>query len=58
MSRWEEFSEAQTRLDTWLVEVEEVLVDTPDSRGEVAEMRTFLERYKHIALQIQVLYSV
>ncbi|KAK3865215.1 hypothetical protein Pcinc_029165 [Petrolisthes cinctipes] len=53
VSRWEEFSEAQTRLDTWLVEVEEVLVDTPDSRGEVAEMRTFLDRYKHIALQIQ-----
>lgn len=53
MNRWEELSEAQARLDSWLMEVEELLVETPDSRGEVAEMRTFLERYKHIALQIQ-----
>lgn len=53
MSRWEEFAESQTRLDAWLVEVEELLVETPDSRGEVAEMKTFLERYKNISLQIQ-----
>lgn len=30
-----------------------MLVETPDSRGEVAEMKTFLERYKHLSLQIQ-----
>lgn len=53
VSRWEEFAESQTRLDAWLVEVEELLVETPDSRGEVAEMKTFLERYKNISLQIQ-----
>lgn len=53
VNRWEEFNEAQSRLDTWLIEVEELLVETPDSRGEVAEMKTFLERYKHLSLQIQ-----
>lgn len=36
-----------------MVEVEEMLVETPDSRGEVAEMKTYLERYKNMTLQIQ-----
>ena len=44
--------ESRTRLDCWLCEIEELLVDTPDSKGEVAEMRTLLERYKHIQIQI------
>lgn len=39
-------------MESWLTEVEELLVETPDSKGEVPEMKTLAERYKNILLQI------
>ncbi|KAB7507506.1 Nesprin-1 [Armadillidium nasatum] len=47
-SQWQEFREAKFSLESWLTELEELLADTPDSKGEVAEMRTLLEKYKNI----------
>ncbi|KAF2357498.1 Spectrin repeat [Trinorchestia longiramus] len=53
VSRWAEFSECKSRLQAWLSELEDLLSDTPESRGEVSEMRTLLERYRHTQQQIQ-----
>ena len=53
VGRWSEYGESKNRLESWLSELEELLAETPDSKGEVAEMRTLLERYRHTQHQIE-----
>lgn len=47
-SRWEDYNDAKDRMDRWLTETEETLVAIPETRGELSEMKTMLERFKHI----------
>ena len=37
--------------------MEETLTETPDSKGDMAEMKTMIERYKNISLQINEKHS-
>lgn len=48
LSRWEDHSEAYGKFAKWLEENESVMKSSPDTKGELGEMKTMLERYKHI----------
>lgn len=54
LSRWEDYIEAKQRLDRWLKETEDVLATLPETRGELSEMKTMLERYRHLHEDIVV----
>ena len=47
LSRWEDYVEAKQRLNRWLVETEDLFNTVPQTRGELSEMKTLLERFKH-----------
>jgi hypothetical protein len=46
MSRWEDYSDSKSRLENWISEMEEALRETPDTKAELGEMKTLIERYK------------
>lgn len=48
LSRWEELAEQKNRFEKWLNETEAILATAPDTRGELSEMKTSLERFKHL----------
>ena len=48
LSRWEDFHETRDRFEKWLDKTEECVKTLPDSKGELGEMKTLLEKYKHI----------
>ncbi|XP_020291842.1 nesprin-1 isoform X3 [Pseudomyrmex gracilis] len=52
LSRWEDHAEALYKFAKWLEESENVVKSSPDTKGEVGEMKTMLERYKHIQEEI------
>lgn len=52
LSRWEDFNENQNRFERWVVEKEEVLNETPNTKGELGEMKTLLERLRHLQDEI------
>lgn len=54
LSRWEDYIEAKQRLDRWLKETEDALSTMPETRGELSEMKTMLERYRHLHEDITV----
>lgn len=45
-TRWSDFSANKEKLDKWLSEMEKTLKSLPDTKGELGEMKTQLERYK------------
>lgn len=47
-TRWEDYNDAKERMDRWLTESEENLAAIPETRGELGEMKTMLERFKHL----------
>lgn len=49
LSRWEELNELKNRFEKWVNDTEGALAVVPDTRGELSEMKTVLERYKHIS---------
>lgn len=51
--RWEDFAESQARLEKWLTNTESALSEAQDSRGELGEIKTSLERIKHLAIEIE-----
>jgi len=53
VNRWEEFRDACSRLSQWLENVEKQLTDYPQSKGEVGEMKTLMERVKNHHLTIK-----
>lgn len=48
LSRWEDHTEAHGKFAKWLEESESMMKSSPDTKGEFGEMKTMLERYKHI----------
>lgn len=48
LSRWEDHAEAHGKFVRWLEENESVMKSSPDTKGEIGEMKTMLERHKHI----------
>lgn len=53
VNRWEEFSETVTRTERWLTGVGDLLKDYPQSRGEVGEMKTLVERIKSHQMELE-----
>lgn len=53
INRWEDFFEARNRLEKWLDETEKKIQDLPDTKGELGEMKTLLEKYKHIKAEVR-----
>lgn len=53
INRWEEFREACTRTEQWLTGIEQTLVDYPQSKGEVGEMKTLMERLKSQQMELE-----
>ncbi|XP_071567068.1 muscle-specific protein 300 kDa isoform X8 [Temnothorax nylanderi] len=53
LSRWEDHAEAHNKFARWLEENEGVVKGSPDTKGEFGEMKTMLERYKHIQEEIR-----
>lgn len=45
-NRWAEFLHNKDKLEKWLTEMEETLKLKPNTKGELSEMKTQLERYK------------
>uniref|UniRef100_A0A1B0C1F9 KASH domain-containing protein n=1 Tax=Glossina palpalis gambiensis TaxID=67801 RepID=A0A1B0C1F9_9MUSC len=45
-NRWAEFLHNKDKLEKWLTEMEETLKFKPNTKGELSEMKTQLERYK------------
>lgn len=52
LNRWEEHNELKNRFEKWLSETEAVFTATPETRGELSEMKTALERFKHLQDEI------
>ncbi|KAK2588097.1 hypothetical protein KPH14_004158 [Odynerus spinipes] len=48
LSRWEDHAEAYNKFKKWLDETYDSTEDIPNTKGEFGEMKTLLERYKHI----------
>lgn len=53
LSRWEDHTEAHDKFARWLKENENILKSSPDTKGEFGEMKTMLERYKHIQDEVR-----
>nr|CAD7605236.1 unnamed protein product [Timema genevievae] len=53
MSRWEDYNDSKSRLQLWISDMEESLKESPDTKAELGEMKTLIERYKHIQDEIQ-----
>ncbi|EZA53954.1 Nesprin-1 [Ooceraea biroi] len=53
LSRWEDHAEAHDKFLKWLEENEKIVKSTPDTKGEFGEMKTMLERYKHIQEEVR-----
>lgn len=52
LSRWEEYNENRERMRRWLTDTENIFSGLPDTRGELSEMKTMLERFKHVHAEI------
>lgn len=53
LHRWDDHSEAHGKLKRWLEEMENSMQDLPDTKGEFGDMKTMLERYKHIQEEVR-----
>jgi nesprin-1 len=53
INRWEEFRDACTRMEQWLTTSEQQLTDYPQSKGEVGEMKTLMERLKSQQMEFE-----
>lgn len=53
LNRWDDHSEAREKLERWLKETEKSIQELPDTKGEFGDMKTMLERYKHIQEEVR-----
>ncbi|XP_043257159.1 nesprin-1 isoform X10 [Colletes gigas] len=53
LSRWDDHAEAREKLKHWLEETEKSMEELPDTKGEFGDMKTMLERYKHIQEEVR-----
>ncbi|KAL7297367.1 hypothetical protein TKK_0009753 [Trichogramma kaykai] len=51
--RWEDFYETRNQFEKWLNQTEEILNAVPNTKGELGEMKTYLEKYKHINEEVR-----
>lgn len=52
LARWDAFNESKKQFEQWLTESEKILQETPKTKGEFGEMKTLLERYKNLQMEI------
>lgn len=52
LSRWEDHADAHDKFAKWLEENENAVRSFSDTKGEFSEMKTMLERYKHIQEEV------
>ncbi|CAH2077111.1 unnamed protein product, partial [Iphiclides podalirius] len=52
IGKWEDFEESKNKLNQWIDETEKNLDKVPPTGGELGEMKTLLEKYKHIEDEI------
>lgn len=52
LARWDDYNESKRQMENWLGEMENALLEGPNSRGELGEMKTLLERYKNLLSEV------
>lgn len=52
LCRWDDYNDSKKKMESWLNDMEETLKETPNTKGEIGEMKTLLERYKNLQLEI------
>lgn len=52
LTRWEDHADAHNKFAKWLEENESVVRGFSDTKGEFSEMKTMVERYKHIQEEV------
>nr|XP_022915902.1 nesprin-1 isoform X7 [Onthophagus taurus] len=52
LSRWDDFNLLKKRLESWLSETENTLQQTPNTKGELSEIKTSLEFFKNLQNEI------
>ncbi|XP_064211053.1 muscle-specific protein 300 kDa isoform X18 [Tribolium castaneum] len=53
LARWDDYNETKRRLQDWLSQTERILKEKPHTKGELSEMKTLLERYKNLQVEIK-----
>lgn len=53
LHRWDDHADAHEKLERWLEETENNIKALPDTKGELGDMKTMLERYKHIQEEVR-----
>ena len=53
LHRWDDHTEAHGKMKRWLEETENSMQELPDTKGEFGDMKTMLERYKHIQEEVR-----
>ncbi|KAF3420921.1 hypothetical protein E2986_09204 [Frieseomelitta varia] len=53
LHRWDDHTEAHGKMKHWLEETENATQELPDTKGEFGDMKTMLERYKHIQEEVR-----
>lgn len=52
LARWDAYNESKRQFENWIQESEKVLQEILKTKGELGEMKTYLERYKNLLLEI------
>ncbi|XP_071454288.1 muscle-specific protein 300 kDa-like [Hetaerina americana] len=47
-NRWQDYNEAKASFEAWLKGIETTLEKPTDTKAELGEMKTFIERFKHM----------
>ncbi|XP_038215060.1 nesprin-1 [Zerene cesonia] len=50
--KWEDFEDSKNKMNQWIKDTEQNLDKVPPTGGELGEMKTLLEKYKHIEEEI------
>ena len=53
VQRWDVYNEALEEINTWLNDAEGRFKETPDSKGQLGEMKTSLQRFKYISEELK-----
>ena len=53
VQRWDIYNEALEEINTWLSDTEDNIKETPDSKGQLGEMKTSSQRFKYIAEELK-----
>lgn len=53
LDRWDDFNDTKKRLSDWLSETDGVLKEKLHTKGELSEMKTLLERFKNLQIEIK-----